>query len=253
MRNINVPRYAFLLLACFGGCSAGSNSGQPAKEPPTKVVDSRTARAAFHEYLAKGGSQFGWKSAADLAKIEVEQFGTSIWLVRATDKTAPSSTYILIADGDGVREATLQNLVYAHVREFPGSSKETDHRKIIESVVKLHSSQKHQHPATLISSTKDIPGYNDPDKGIIGRPGSWPLDRDMQVVVRPLWKEERPTIGYLFYVVYSYNQMGGVVSRYKFQFSDMSREKNKELREWRFSGADHIVLGTVIGNWSARK
>lgn len=243
----------FSLLCCSAGCSGQSHSGQPTKEPRIKVVDAQSARTAFVEYLSSHGKVFGWKSAADLANIEVEIFGSSTWLVHATDKTQPSSTFTFIADGDGVREATLQNLIYAHTREFPASSDEKDHRKVIDSLIKLHSSQKHRHRAILISSTKDIPGYHDPDNGVVGRTGSWPLDPDLRNAVRPSWKEERPTMNALFYVVYTYNQMGGVVSRYKLRFDATSRDANGRLSEWRFSGADHIVLGKDIGNWTGRK
>ncbi|MCI0377520.1 MAG: hypothetical protein L0215_07935, partial [Gemmataceae bacterium] len=159
----------------------------------------------------------------------------------------PSYTAIFIVDKEGVRKATLPDLAYAHAAEFPVSSDEKDHRKIIESIVFIHSAQADGVPARIISSTADIPGYKSENR--FGRA----LDRDLEDVIRPSWKEERPKAGYLFYVVYSYNQMGGAVGRYKFQFNATARDDDGRFHQWRLYTAEHILLGTGIGDARWRK
>jgi len=49
------------------------------------------------------------------------------------------------------------------------------------------------------------------------------------------WKDKA---GRLFYVVYTYQQIGGIVCRYRFRF-----DKNGRLSEWKF-----IELGRGIGD-----
>lgn len=235
-----------LFLMCGGGCT----DGDAVKTPDYQVTDSRTARAAFVDHLSKHGTEIGTKTPSDY-DIKVKPFGESTWLVDAAFKgETPTSRATYIVDQKNVHEATLRNLVYAHASKFPASSDEKKHREIIESIVEIHSSHGHGHPATLISSTKDIPGYEGVKKGIQGNRIGGPLDADLQSVVRPSWKEEWPTSGYLFYVVYTYNRLGGVVSRYKFQFNATSRDENEKFHQWRIYAVDHIILGRMVGDFS---
>ena len=238
---------AFFLV--FGpGCGVNAvNNGQK------QDADGQKASQAFVDHLEKHGTVIGTKNPKHY-DIEAKPFGSSTWLVYAKFKReAPSSTAIYIADKDGVREATLQNLVYAHAREFAVSSDEKDHRKLIESIVKIHSSNIHQHSAVMISSTKDIPGYHDPANGTLGNRSSRPLDADFRDVVRQSWRQEVSTRGDLYYIVYTYNQMGGFVSRYKFHFNATARDPNEKFHQWRIYTADHIIIGKNVGCTKGRK
>jgi hypothetical protein len=246
-RLIGIVVVFALFLVFAAGCGEKAvNNGQKQED------DAQKARQAFVDHLEKDGTAVGTKNPKDY-DIEMKPLGSSTWLVFATfKKRAPGSTVIYIADKKGVRAATLQNLVYAHASEFAVSSNENDHRKIIESIVKIHSSNTHRHSAIMISSTKDIPGYHDPDNGIHGNRHSRPLDADFRDVVRQSWKQEISTTGYLYYVVYSYNQMDGCVGRYKFQFNASERDAKGQFHLWRIYTADHIVIGTNVGDFRGR-
>lgn len=237
-----------LLLFC-----AGCSDTKTVKASSNAVADAKTAREAFSDHLAKHGSDVGTISSAEY-EIKVELFCDSIWLVSAKYKKDPEGRAVVyIVDGNGVRKATLQNLIYAHAKKFPASSDEKDHRSALGSVIRLHSSHDHRGPVNVISSTHDIPGYNIIMKGMDGNRIGGPLDVDLEKVIRPAWKQERRSGEDLFYIVYTYNQVGGVVSRYKFQFhTTPSRDSKGSFNQWRIYAADHIVLGTMVGEFQLR-
>ena len=232
----------FVLAACCIGFADGS----AAPYGPMNATNSQSVRALVLDYLAKHGSEMGTRVPADY-EIDVQQFGKSTWLVYAKRKNlAPDSTTLFIADKNGVREGSLQNLVYAHAAEFPESADEKDHRKIIESIVKLFSSRGHGRAATIISSTNEILGYGRSNHEPGRDQDDGRLDPDLERVVRPSWKEQRPSAGSLFYVLYTYNQIGGELSRYKFHFKATSRDANNSPNRWRVYTAQQITLGTRL-------
>jgi len=235
--------FLFFFLAFGGGCADGRAKIQ--------VTNNQAVRKAFVDYLSNHGTEVGTKSASDY-DIELKPFRQSTWLVYAAYKRDPlGRTPIYLVSEDGIRKATLKNLVYAHAREFPVSSDGKVHREIIESIIEISSSDGFRPPATIISSTRDIPGYDEVKKGRHGNRVGGPLDADLQSVIRPSWKDEWPTSGNLFYVVYTYKTLGGVVSRYKFQFCASSRDENMKFNQWRICNVEHLVLGKSVGDFSA--
>jgi hypothetical protein len=229
----------FLLLVSCAGC----DDGDP--------IDAKTARAMVIDYLAEYGTEIGSKRPADY-DLEAKLFTDSIWLVHAIfKKEMIGASSLFLVDRHGVRPATPQNLAVAHQQKFGASDSEDYHRKVIESIIHLHSSQGGRFPATLISNTSEIPGYDQIPTGATGARIGGPLDTDLEPVIRPLWKEEWPTSGYLFYVAYTYNPLGGTVSRYKFQFNATARDANGGFSRWKIYSAEHIVLGRMVGDYRA--
>ena len=191
------------------------------------VKDEATALRALDRYLAVEGSKEGGTRLSDF-RCEVELLGKSTWLIYATCKhLSPASTTLFIADSDGVRPASLVNLTYAHRKECSRSFDKEAHQKIIESMIRLHSGQPHRQPAKIISTIREIPGYE-----------KKPLDPDLEAVIRPSFSSENER-GDVTYIVYTYSQGGGGVYRYKFGF----RREGVGLYR-----AERVELGRGIGD-----
>lgn len=224
-----------LLVGIRLGSGVQRQSDSPPSKPETiriKVTDQATAVKAFEGYLRERGREWG-STELDAYDHKVEQFGKSTFLIHATRKLCPDGdTFIHIADSDGIRPATLNNLYEAHRREFPRTFDRDTHDKIIKSIIRLHSMQPENSPAAIISGTSDIPGY-----------GNHPLEPDLECAVRPRFSYEDEQ-GDIFYVVYTYKRIAqGVVSRYRIGFL----RKGVGL----FS-VQCIVLGGKIGDYESR-
>lgn len=179
-------------------------------------IDDATALSLFANYLER--------SAARVAnyKISLALFGEntrvfSVW-EKAFSNPAPS---VYIMDGLGkIRVASLESWKLAHQDEYPSSGKKDVHQKLTRSFVGLHGRGR------IVSRLDDIPGIR-----------KRPLDKDLQPVIRSLWSQTDEK-GNLFYVTYTYSQIGGVLRRYKFTFDKGTR----------FRDVNCIVLGRGVGD-----
>jgi len=196
------------------------------------VTDEGTARRALGRYLAVKGSRAGSRKLSDF-DVRVEPLGKSTWVIYAKYKHAsPRFTHLYLADTEGVRPATLQNLEYAHRREFPRSFDKKTHERIMDSMIRLHTSAPHGRPAKIIASTRDIPGYDNK-----------PLDADLEGVIRSPWSFKNEQ-GDILYVVCTYNRECGIVCRYKFGF------RSGGVGLYR---TEHVELGRRIGDAIVRQ
>jgi len=108
--------------------------------------------------------------------------------------------YLVTLEGE-ITSLSLESSVVAYCAEGIKASNDDDRQKIARSLIELDNPG-----AVLIKSPDDIPGYK-----------KRPLDRDLEGAVRSPWTytDRRGT---LYWITYTYTQLGGRVDRYKFRF-----------------------------------
>jgi len=182
------------------------------KRGPRRVEKTR-AGSLFSEYLKRNGEP------PDDFTFNLSPFGKTTWIVSCYLKglhPAIPSRYVMNARGE-VRELTLDSMNVVFMNEYPSSPEKEDRDKLIKAFTKLHTGE----TVAIISETSDIPGY---DKAS--------LDADIADAVRSPFSS-----GNLTTVVYTYQQVGGIVSRYRFVF-----ETGKTFRK-----VECAILGEDIG------
>ena len=116
-----------------------------------------------------------------------------------------------------VEELNAGSLNVVFLNEYPATPKKKDREKLIDDFTKLHAGES----ISIISTASDIPGYE-----------KAPLDADIADALRAPFDS-----GKLTTVVYTYQQIGGIVRRYRFTFQGGER----------FSRAECAVVGRGIG------
>ncbi len=178
-----------------------------------KRVDEAKAKSLFTEYLKGSG-----RPTEEYA-FNLKPFGNSTWLINCyTKHFSPALPWRHVMNSRGeIKEMTMDSLNVVFLNEYPSSPKEKDRDNLIQDFVKLHAGE----PVSVINKTSDIPGY---DKA--------PLDPDIAQAVRAPFSYDN-----LIAVVYTYQQIGGIVRRYRFQFENGTTFKRVEC----------AVLGKDIG------
>jgi hypothetical protein len=148
-----------------------------------------------------------------LVLIKTGMLGDRARIFYATIKNFfPRSELIFIMDNytGRINEGNLSGLVWLCNMIYPPSINPEDHKKIINTVIRLTPRS-----PKIISSIRDIPEYEKSK-----------IDPDLESAVRQLYSWE-DKVGRLIYVVYTYQEIGGIVSRYRFRF-----DKDGKLSEW---------------------
>ena len=107
-----------------------------------------------------------------------------------------------------VKTLTMDSMNVVFLNEYSSSPQEKDRKQLIDDFTKLHSGEH----IIIINKTSDIPGY---DKA--------PLDPDIADAVRAPFSFDKLTT-----VVYTYQQIGGIVRRYRFAFKNGITFRNSE-------------------------
>ncbi|MBN2053807.1 hypothetical protein JW905_02715 [bacterium] len=182
-----MKRVAVLCLALLAaGC------GNP-KHP---TVTDESARAMIvAQFKARGV-----KNASSLLDMDVQPFGARTKVVKVTFRgmMPVSITRWIVDAGHGARPVEISSLLYAFQTDYPCVRTEHDKVSLANLFVQLIAVY-HQE---IIDSTNDIPGYDNA-----------PLDPDLAQSVRAPFH-----IGEKSYVLFTYQQIGGHVRRYRFTF-----------------------------------
>jgi len=204
----------------------GSSSSRPHLSPagtinmPVHSEDS--AREAFGIYVSARDN-----TSTDQYGLRIECYKNVGWLVYSRYLRMGHGGALYIGDKDGFRPATLNNLYYLVRAAYPVKLKQEQHREVMSEIVRLYTSADGQAPAKIISSVSEIPGYEKQS-----------LEADLKEVVRPSWSYTNQKRSRLVYVLYTYRELGGVVSRYRFVFYGGET----------FYGAECFDLGRDIGD-----
>ena len=182
-------------------------------EPDLDRVAEDKARALMTKHLKRVGEPHEeWA-------IKLEPYGVSTWLVNCFPmREKPSLPWRHVMNSKGrVEELNADSLNVVFLNEYPATPKKEDRTKLIDDFTKLHAGEH----IKIITKAADIPGHE-----------KAPLDADIADAVRAPFDS-----GKLTTVVYTYQQIGGVVRRYRFTFQDGER----------FSKAECAVVGRGIG------
>jgi hypothetical protein len=177
-------------------------------------VEEHKARSLFAEYLKKVDK------SPNKYSFSLKPFGKSTWIIDCLNTAEdPSRPWRHIMNSRGeVTELTIDSMNVVFLNEYSVLPEESDRKKLIDDFTTQHSGD----PVNIIAKTSDIPGY---DKA--------PLDADIADAVRAPF-----SFGKLTTVVYTYRQVGGIVSRYRFQFNNGTS----------FKKAECVVVGKGIGD-----
>lgn len=170
----------------------------PRAEEPKRIEESR-ARELFETCL--GGQK---QSAADYA-ISFHPFGQATWIVHAVDRRIGIDhprRYILDAEGR-IFDVTVNGLCHVFAREYPSTPLENERQELVRSFVRLHAGD----PIIVLTSPSDIPDH---DKA--------PVDADLAQAIRAPYSFDEPRYDKRITIVYTYQQLNGLVRRYRFQF-----------------------------------
>ena len=169
-----------------------------------KRVEEKKARSLFVQHL-----KFIGKPPGELA-FSLKPFGSSTWLIDCyTKDEEPSIPWRHVMNSRGeVKELTMDSLNIVFLNEYPPSLDDDARKKLIADFSELHSAER----VSIITKTSDIPGY---DKA--------PLDKDIADALRAPF-----SFGKLTTVVYTYQQIGGIVRRYRFSLENGTRLKRVE-------------------------
>ena len=176
-------------------------------------VEEKKARLLFVEHLKGIG-----KSPQEHA-FNLRPFGKSTWIISCFTKGIQPSLpwrHVMSSRGE-IRELTMDSLNVVFLNEYPSSPGKKEQEQLIRDFVKLHAGER----VSVIGKTSDIPGY-----------AKTPLDADIAEAVRAPF-----SFGELVTVVYTYQQIGGIVRRYRFTFENGTR----------FRKAECAVVGRAIG------
>jgi len=154
--------------------------------------------------------------------ITTRSYGTRSRFIYLTHKgIEPAIPRVFLMDSvyGGIHEKDLKSLTWLCQREFPEPKTETEKRSMLETFLRLH------HPRQrIISSLTDIPGH-----------AKRKLDSDLASTIRPMFLFEEKDEEVVF-IVFTYEQIGGIVRRYRFPFKNRLRLPTC------------IVLGSDIGD-----
>jgi hypothetical protein len=152
--------------------------------------------------------------------FNLRPFGKSTWLIDCyTKDEEPSISWRHVMNSRGeVKELTMDSLNIVFLNEYGASPEEKERKKLIEDFTTLHSGER----VSVINKTADIPGY-----------AKAPLDADIADAVRAPF-----SFGKLTTVVYTYQQIGGIVRRYRFTFDNGTT----------FRKAECAIVGRNIGD-----
>jgi hypothetical protein len=175
-----------------------------------KPFEDKEALQVMYNYLELNKKKY---IDPKLVTIKTGMFGKRARIFYATIKDeSPSAEYMFIMDNDTgfIGEGNLSGLVRLCNVTYPPSTNPADHKKIIYTIISLTPIS-----PKIISSIRDIPEYEKSK-----------IDPDLESAVRQLYSWE-DKVGRLVYVVYTYQEIGGIVSRYRFRF-----DKDGKFSEW---------------------
>ena len=169
-----------------------------------KRVEEKKARLLFAQYLTSIG-----RPPEEFA-FNPKPFGTSTWLIDCyTRDEEPSLPWRHVMNSRGeVKELTMDSLNIVFLNEYPSPLDDNARKKLIEDLSGLHSGER----VSIITKTSDIPGYD-----------RVPLDKDIADALRAPF-----SFGKLTTVAYTYQQIGGIVRRYRFSFENSARFRRVE-------------------------
>jgi len=130
--------------------------------------------------------------------------------------------YLVNEEGQ-IDQLTLENLRVAYYREGIRALNTQDFERIGWSLVVTEDPRPQQ--LKVISDVNDIPEYR-----------SHPLDSDSEGEIRAPWFYKDAESQTEYWICYTYNQLGGIVARYKFGF-----------QKGYLTVADKLILGRDIG------
>jgi len=184
-----------------------------ARAAELKRIEEPKASSLFVEYLRSKGL-----SPADYA-FNFKAFGKSTWIVSCyATGIKPSLPWRHVMNSRGeVHELTIDSLNGVFLNEYSALPEEKGRAGLIREFVKLHAGE----DVFIINSAADIPGYE-----------KAPLDPDVAGAVRAPF-----SFNNLITVVYTYQQIGGIVRRYRFQFKNGVN----------FGRVEVVVVGRAIG------
>jgi len=169
-----------------------------------KRVEEKKAKSLFVQHLKSIG-----KTPEEFA-FNTKPFGKSTWLIDCYTKgLEPALPWRHVMNSRGrVKELTMDSMNVVFLNEYGVSPEEKDRKKLVEAFTTLHSGER----VSIISRTSDIPSY-----------AKAPLDADIADAVRASF-----SFGKLTTVVYTYQQIGGIVRRYRFTFDNGTAFRNAE-------------------------
>ncbi|MBI4387700.1 MAG: hypothetical protein HY582_01490 [Candidatus Omnitrophica bacterium] len=146
--------------------------------------------------------------------------------IRASDVTelGGSPTRVYLYDSKGtfrpLAMGDLPALVQTYQDYFSASMSEEKHLNLIRSFIGLNEG------GQIISSVSEIPGYS-----------AGQLTPDVEANIQPL-ASSKGNGNLVVYTIFSYNNVGGAVSKYQFEF-----DKNGRLKS-----VEHTILATQVGS-----
>jgi hypothetical protein len=178
-----------------------------------KRIAEKQARVLFKNYLKKIDKE------TEGFVFNLKPFGNSTWVVDCYNKyRQPSIPWRHVMDSRGdIKELNMDSLNVVFLNEFPLPLEEKDRQLLIKDFINLHAGER----VSIINKVSDIPGIK-----------KAPVDLDIAEAIRAPF-----SFGNLTTVVYTYQQISGIVRRYRFQFKDK-----------KFKHVDCSVLGKGIGN-----
>lgn len=184
-----------------------------ARAAELKRVEESKANSLFVEYLRSRGL-----SPDDYA-FKLKAFGKATWIISCyATGMKPSLPWRHVMNSRGeVDELTMDSLNGVFLNEYSALPEEKDRTGLIQEFVKLHAGEE----VSIVNGAADIPGY-----------AKAPLDQDIAGAVRAPF-----SFSNLITVVYTYQQIGGIVRRYRFQFQNGVN----------FSRVEVAVVGRAIG------
>jgi hypothetical protein len=170
-----------------------------------KRVDETHAKKLFTEHLKKLD-----KRLEDYT-YSFEPFRKSTWMIscipRAMELGGVGWRHVMNSRGE-IEELSIGSLNVVFMNEYPSSPEKTQQEELMRDFVSLHSGEK----TPVINGIVDIPGYEKSK-----------LDPDIEDALRAPFK-----FGNLVWVVYTYQQHGGIVRRYRFEFENGNRFRRAE-------------------------
>ena len=177
-------------------------------------VDGKKAKSLFIEHLKAIGRN------TEEHEFNLRPIGKSTWLINCfTRGLSPSLPWRFVMNSRGrTTELTMDSLTVVFLNEYPSSHEKKDQEQLIQEFIELHAGENIE----IIRKISDIPGYT-----------SSPLDTDIADAVRSPF-----SFGKLTTVVYTYQQIDGIVRRYRFTFENGITFKKAEV----------AVVGQAIGD-----
>jgi hypothetical protein len=194
---------------------------------PPEVISDTNALQLMRNYVEFHNIKYQLPEDYFISTAEFGKFTRFLYLTTKDPYHPFTHEFIMGNAYGGIHEKSFETITWTCRREFPKSKDPHLHKIIIETFLRLDNKDQR-----IISSTAEIPKYS-----------KYKLDPDVEKTVRPMfsfvrrrrYEKENP----LIYVVYTYEQHGGLVMRYRFPF------KNKEVLDETPTCA---VIGQDIGD-----